>query len=214
MRLSLRWAERFEGRFGSSGTRSSACSGRHGEDLRLFSAQALVEMGFHGYSIGDWRSGSRRRRCSTCSTSWSALPSDSRAISWAWEARRSASGDEAWRDMCDCVMRPARDATGWCSLAGPSQLRNARFADDPRPVDPLSSSPMAGLFPRYWAIWSNRGDPRDDGPDRSQPRLLSGSHARPELAISEGRLDAYIEDTHRNWAEGETEGPDASAKRG
>ena len=32
--------------------------------------------------------------------------------------------------------------------------------------------------------------------------LMSGAR----LAISEGRLGAYIEDTQRNWAEGEAEG--------
>jgi queuine tRNA-ribosyltransferase len=33
--------------------------------------------------------------------------------------------------------------------------------------------------------------------------LMAGAR----FAISEGRLDAYIEDTQRNWTEGETEGP-------
>jgi queuine tRNA-ribosyltransferase len=33
--------------------------------------------------------------------------------------------------------------------------------------------------------------------------LMAGAR----LAISEGRLDAYIEDTQRNWTEGEAEGP-------
>ena len=54
MRLSLRWAERSKNAFGQQPGRAifGIVQGGTEKDLRLFSAQALVEMDFHGYSIG------------------------------------------------------------------------------------------------------------------------------------------------------------------
>src|SRR5271170_1492505 len=54
MRLSLRWAERSKNAFGQQAGRAifGIVHGGTEKDLRLSSAKALVEMGFHGYAIG------------------------------------------------------------------------------------------------------------------------------------------------------------------
>src|SRR6202041_3846541 len=54
MRLSLRWAERSNSAFGEQPGRAifGIVQGGTEKDLPLFGAQALVEMDFHGYSIG------------------------------------------------------------------------------------------------------------------------------------------------------------------
>ena len=55
-------------------------------------------------------------------------------------------------DMFDCVMPTRAGRHGMVfTRRGRINLRNARFADDPRPIDPLSSSPMARDYSRaYW----------------------------------------------------------------
>ena len=111
-------------------------------------------------------------------------------------------------DMCDCVMPTRAGRHGMAfSRRGRLNLRNARFTDDPRPVDPLSSSPMARDYCRaYWRHLVKGGEilammGLTEINLASYQDLMSGAR----LAIRERRLDAYIADTRRNWAEGETE---------
>ncbi len=91
---------------------------------------------------------------------------------------------------------------------GRLNLRNARFADDPRPVDPLSSSPMARDYSRaYWRHLVKSGEILAMmGLTEINLAYYQDLMAGARLAISEGRLDAYIDETQRNWAEGEAEG--------
>jgi queuine tRNA-ribosyltransferase len=91
---------------------------------------------------------------------------------------------------------------------GRLNLRNARFADDPRPVDPLSSSPMARDYSRaYWRHLTKSGEILAMmGLTEINLAYYQDLMAGARLAISEGRLDAYIAETHCNWAEGEAEG--------
>ena len=113
-------------------------------------------------------------------------------------------------DMFDCVHAdPRGTARAWSSpAAGRLNLRNARFADDPRPVDPLSSSPMARDYSRaYWRHLTKSGEilammGLTEINLAYYQDLMSGARQ----AIGEGRLDAYIAETQRNWAEGEAEG--------
>jgi queuine tRNA-ribosyltransferase len=91
---------------------------------------------------------------------------------------------------------------------GRLNLRNARFADDPRPIDPTSSSPMARDYSRaYWRHLVKSGEILAMmGLTEVNLAYYQDLMAGARRAIGEGRLDAYIEDTRRNWAEGEAEG--------
>ena len=62
--------------------------------------------------------------------------------------------------MFDCVMPTRAGRHGLVfTRRGRLNLRNARFADDPRPVDPLSSSPMARDYSRaYWRHLTKSGE--------------------------------------------------------
>jgi queuine tRNA-ribosyltransferase len=112
-------------------------------------------------------------------------------------------------DMCDCVMPTRAGRHGMVfTRRGRLNLRNARFADDPRPVDPMSSSPMARDYSRaYWRHLVKSGEilammGLTEINLAYYQDLMSGAR----LAISEGRLDTYIAATQQNWAEGEAEG--------
>ena len=111
-------------------------------------------------------------------------------------------------DMFDCVMPTRAGRHGLVfTRRGRLNLRNARFADDSRPIDPLSSSPMARDYSRaYWRHLTKSGEilammGLTEINLAYYQDLMSGAR----LAIKEGRFDAYIAETQRNWAEGEAE---------
>jgi queuine tRNA-ribosyltransferase len=111
-------------------------------------------------------------------------------------------------DMCDCVMPTRAGRHGMVfTPRGRLNLRNARFADDPRPIDPMSSSPMGRDYSRaYWRHLTKSGEilammGLTEINLAYYQDLMSGAR----LAIHEGRLDAYIAETQTNWAEGEAE---------
>ena len=111
-------------------------------------------------------------------------------------------------DMFDCVMptRAGRHGLAF-TRRGRLNLRNARFADDPRPVDPLSSSRMARDYSRaYWRHLVKAGEilammALTEINLAYYFDLMAGARQ----AIGEGRLDAYIDETRRSWAEGENQ---------
>jgi queuine tRNA-ribosyltransferase len=90
---------------------------------------------------------------------------------------------------------------------GRMNLRNARFADDPAPIDPLSSSAMARDYSRaYWRHLGKAGEilammALTEINLAYYQDLMAGARK----AIGEGSLDAYIAETERGWREGEAE---------
>ena len=112
-------------------------------------------------------------------------------------------------DMCDCVMPTRAGRHGMVfTRRGRLNLRNARFADDPRPVDPLSSSPMARDYSRaYWRHLTKSGELLSMmGLTEINLAYYQDLMSGARVAISEGRLDAYIAEAQQNWAEGEADG--------
>jgi queuine tRNA-ribosyltransferase len=214
MRLSLRWAERSKDAFGQQPGHAifGIVQGGTEKDLRLFSAQALVEMGFHGYSIGGLAVGEPQvAMLDTLDIVVPHLPSDKpRYLMGVGTPDDLLQAMRRGVDMCDCVMPTRAGRHGMAfTRRGRLNLRNARFADDPRPVDPLSSSPMARDYSRaYWRHLVKSGEILAMmGLTEINLAYYQDLMAGARLAISEGRLDAYIEDTQQNWAEGETQGP-------
>ena len=101
----------------------------------------------------------------------------------------------------------------WSSpAAGRLNLRNARFADDPRPIDPLSSSPMARDYSRaYWRHLTKSGEILAMmGLTEINLAYYQDLMAGARRAIGEGRLDAYIAECAAVWAERRGESDDGS----
>ena len=211
MRLSLRWAERSKGAFGEQsgraifgiiqGTEQDLC-------LRLFSTKALVEMNC-GYSIGGLAVGEpQATMLDTLEVMIPHLPADKpRYLMERRNARRSSSGvGRGVRVFVAQYRRAGRHGMVF-TRRGRLNLRNARFADDPRPIDPMSSSTMARDYSRaYWRHLVKSGEilammGLTEINLAYYQDLMSGAR----LAIGEGRLAAYVEDTQRNWSEGEAE---------
>ena len=91
---------------------------------------------------------------------------------------------------------------------GRMNLRNARFADDPRPIDPASSSPMARDYSRaYWRHLVKSGEILAMmGLTEINLAYYQDLMEGARRAIGARRLDSYIEDTIRGWAKGEAGG--------
>jgi queuine tRNA-ribosyltransferase len=112
-------------------------------------------------------------------------------------------------DMFDCVMPTRAGRHGMVfTRRGRLNLRNARFADDPRPIDPMSPLSMARDYSRaYWRHLTKSGEILGMmGLTEVNLAYYQDLMAGARLAISEGRLDTYIAATQQNWAQGEAEG--------
>jgi queuine tRNA-ribosyltransferase len=87
-------------------------------------------------------------------------------------------------------------------------LRNARWADDPRPIDEASSAPAARDYSRaYWRHLVKAGEILAMMALTAvnlayYQDLMAGARA----AIGEGRLSDYIAEVEAGWAAGEKDG--------
>ena len=212
MRLSLRWAERSKVAFGEQPGRAifGIVQGGTEKDLRVFSADGLVDMDFLGYAIGGLAVGEpQAAMLHMIEAVIPHLPFDKpRYLMGVGTPDDLLQAMRRGVDMFDCVMPTRAGRHGLVfTRRGRLNLRNARFADDPRPVDPMSPSPMARDYSRaYWRHLTKSGEilammGLTEINLAYYQDLMSGAR----LAIGEGRLDAYIADVQRDWAEGEAE---------
>jgi queuine tRNA-ribosyltransferase len=146
MRRSMRWAARcrdaFRPRagFGLFGIVQGSVS----ESLRRESAEALVGIGFDGYAIGGLAVGEPKNDMLRV-LEWTTphLPTARpRYLMGVGTPLDLVEAVSRGIDMFDCVMptRSGRTAQAWTRF-GPLNLRNARHADDPGPLDPTCGCP-------------------------------------------------------------------------
>ncbi len=140
MELSLRWAQRSREAHGDSpAALFGIVQGGMYPGLRLESLQGLAAIGFDGYAIGGLSVGEpHAERIRVLDTLDPALPADRpRYLMGVGTPEDIVESVLRGVDMFDCVMptRNARNAHLFTS-GGVLRLRNARFREDPRPVDP------------------------------------------------------------------------------
>ncbi|HEX2256312.1 MAG TPA: tRNA guanosine(34) transglycosylase Tgt, partial [Afifellaceae bacterium] len=146
MQLSLAWAERSKRPFGEGGGDGDGggaalfgiVQGGDQPDLRLRSAAGLVDIGFHGYAIGGLAVGEPQAvMLAMLEATVPALPEDAprylMGVGTPQDILRSVARGI---DMFDCVMptRAGRHGLAF-TRRGRVNLRNARHAEDPRPLD-------------------------------------------------------------------------------
>ena len=147
MELSMRWAQRsrdaFEKREGYG--LFGIVQGSVYEPLRLRSAEALKSIGFDGYAIGGLAVGEGQKEMfRVLDFTIPATPDDRpRYLMGVGKPSDILGAVERGVDMFDCVIptRSGRNARAYTSM-GEINLRNARHADDPRPLDPATNSPI------------------------------------------------------------------------
>ena len=157
MQLSLRWAARSRAAFlaapqpghGNFGI----VQGGTDEGLRLTSAEGLKQIGFEGYAIGGLAVGEGQElMLSTLDFTLPALPEDRpRYLMGVGTPADIIESVARGIDMFDCVMptRSGRHGQAFTRF-GRINLRNAKHADDPRPLDPQHPCPALSQYSRAY----------------------------------------------------------------
>jgi queuine tRNA-ribosyltransferase len=156
MRLSLAWAERGKRAFADAGQERALFGIVQGGDdasFRLQSACALVDIGFHGYAIGGLAVGEPQHvMLRVLQETVPALPIDRpRYLMGVGTPADIVEAVARGIDLFDCVLptRNGRHGLGF-TRGGPVNLKNAKHAEDPRPLDAESSCPAARDYSRAY----------------------------------------------------------------
>jgi queuine tRNA-ribosyltransferase len=155
MELSMRWAERSRAAFvlrPGHGIFGIVQGGVHA-DLRRRSAARLVEIGFEGYAIGGLAIGEGQAvTFAMVEASVPHLPLDRpRYLMGVGKPADIVGAVKRGVDMFDCVLPTRSGRTGQAfTRAGTLNLRNARHADDPAPLDPRCRCPACTGFSRAY----------------------------------------------------------------
>ena len=157
MQLSLRWAERSRKAFqlvaqpghGNFGI----AQGGTDEKRRLASAEGLKQIGFEGYAIGGLAVGEGQElMLSTLDFTAPALPEDRpRYLMGVGTPDDLLESVARGVDMFDCVMptRSGRHGQAFTRF-GKINLRNAKHAGDPRPLDAAHPCPAMAQYSRAY----------------------------------------------------------------
>lgn len=156
MRMSLRWAKRSRDEFKALNNPNALfgiVQGGMYEDLRDESLAGLVDIGFEGYAIGGLSVGEPKEDMfRVLAHTTPKLPENApRYLMGVGTPEDLVEGVSRGVDMFDCVM-PTRNArNGWLfTRFGDVKLRNARYRDDTRPLDPSCSCHTCKNFSRSY----------------------------------------------------------------
>jgi queuine tRNA-ribosyltransferase len=148
MLLSARWGQRSKDAFGDRPAQAlfGIQQGSTYEALRRESSDRLIEIGFDGYAIGGLAVGEgHAAMCAVLDYAADMLPPDRpRYLMGVGKPIDLVEAVARGVDMFDCVLptRSGRHGQAW-TLGGSINLKNARFAEDDEPLDPLSDCPAS-----------------------------------------------------------------------
>ncbi|AQS41553.1 MAG: Queuine tRNA-ribosyltransferase [Candidatus Tokpelaia hoelldobleri] len=210
MELSLRWAERCKTAFGVQAGKAmfGIVQGGDNEKLRERSAEALKTLDLKGYAIGGLAVGEPQEvMMAMLDVTCPLLPEDKpRYLMGVGTPDDILKSVARGVDMFDCVMptRAGRHGLAFTRF-GKINLRNARHAEDPRPLDPESPCPAARDYSRAYLhhlvkagealggmllTWNNLA---------YYQQLMEGIRA----AIEENRFTSFTEETQAQWVAGD-----------
>ena len=159
MEQSIRWAKRSRQEFDRGGEHAEKAAifgiqqGALDEALRKDSADALIDIGFDGYAVGGLAVGEGQEAMLGClDFAVGMLPSDRpRYLMGVGKPDDIVEAVVRGIDMFDCVLPTRSGRTGQAFTAdGPMNLRNARFAEDPEPIEPGCPCPACTTFSRAY----------------------------------------------------------------
>ncbi len=155
MELSMRWAERSRHAFGDKpghGIFGIVQGGVH-PDLRVRSAARLIDIGFDGYAVGGLAIGEGQATTfAVLDATVPALPADRpRYLMGVGKPADLVGAVLRGIDMFDCVLptRSGRTAQAFIRR-GQLNLRNARHANDPAPLDRECGCPACTGYTRAY----------------------------------------------------------------
>ncbi|HWJ71781.1 MAG TPA: tRNA guanosine(34) transglycosylase Tgt [Kaistia sp.] len=210
MQLSLRWAERSKAAFGDQPGKAifGIVQGGDNERLRAESATALRDMDFKGYSIGGLAVGEPQAvMLRILAMTTPILPAGKpRYLMGVGTPDDILESVARGVDMFDCVMptRAGRHGLAFTRF-GKVNIKNARHAEDHRPLDEASDCPASRDYSRAYLhhlfkanetlgamllTWNNLA---------YYQSLMAGIRA----AIDEARFEDFRLATKEGWAKGD-----------
>ncbi|PJR12171.1 tRNA guanosine(34) transglycosylase Tgt [Sinorhizobium meliloti] len=210
MEMSLRWAERCKVAFGDQPGRAMFGIVQGGDipRLRERSALALRDLDLKGYAVGGLAVGEPQEvMLGMLDVTCPVLPADKpRYLMGVGTPDDILKSVAHGIDMFDCVM-PTRSGRHGLAFTryGRINLRNARHAEDTRPLDEQSSCPATRDYSRAYLHHLIRSNESLGG------MLLSWSNlayyqelmAGIRKAIEEGRYTDFMAETMEGWQRGD-----------
>ena len=210
MRMSMRWAQRSRDAFGDRPGHAlfGIMQGGVTRELREESAEALKAIGFEGYAIGGLAVGEGQEAMfGVLDYAPGFLPEDKpRYLMGVGKPDDIVGAVQRGVDMMDCVLpsRSGRTGQAW-TRRGQVNIKNARHADDPRPLDAECTCPACTGYSRAYLHHVFRSGEMISGMLLTWHNL----HYFQELmqgmrdAIAGGRLDGFVADFHAERASGD-----------
>ena len=156
MRMSLRWAKRCKDEFErleNPNALFGIVQGGMYEHLREESLQGLKELDFHGYAIGGLSVGEPKEDMMRIldAIAYQLPENKPRYLMGVGTPEDLGAGVSKGIDMFDCVM-PTRNArNGWLfTRYGDVKIRNSKYKDDLRPLDPTCNCYACRNFTRAY----------------------------------------------------------------
>jgi queuine tRNA-ribosyltransferase len=211
MALSLRWAERSKRAFETAPAGYMLFGIVQGGDLpelRQASARGLVDIGFHGYAIGGLAVGEPQAvMLAMIEQTAPVLPADRpRYLMGVGTPEDLLEAVKRGIDMFDCVM-PTRNGRHGVAFTrfGQVNLRNARHADDPRPLDETSSWPSTRNMSRAYLHHLVKSGETLGAMLLSEINIAYYQRLMRDIgdAIAQGTFPDFHERTRRGWAQGD-----------
>ena len=212
MRMSMRWAERCRkafvqregyGQFG-------IVQGSIFEDLRRESIDLLNELDFEGYAVGGLAVGEGQEAMfETLEFTTPHMRTDKpRYLMGVGKPADIIGGIARGIDMFDCVMPTRSGRTGQAfTRRGTVNIKNARHADDPRPLDEGCSCPACTRYSRAYLHHLFKAE------EVLGLMLLSRHNITyyqdltrgAREALDDGRFESYSKTFHETYALGDIE---------
>ncbi len=198
MRLSMRWAERSREAFGDRPGHAlfGIMQGGLEQDLREESAEALKQIGFEGYAVGGLAVGEGQEAMFSClDYAPDFLPEDKpRYLMGVGKPDDIVGAVARGIDMMDCVLPSRSGRTGQVfTRYGVVNIKNARHADDPRPLDENCTCPACSNYSRAYLHHVFRSNEMISG------MLLTWHNLHYFQEIMQGMRDAISEGTFTQW---------------
>ncbi|WP_412554265.1 tRNA guanosine(34) transglycosylase Tgt [Shimia sp. MIT1388] len=212
MRLSMRWAQRSRDAFGDRPGHAlfGIQQGGLEQDFREESAEALKEIGFDGYAVGGLAVGEGQEKMFGClDYAPDMLPVDKpRYLMGVGKPDDIVGAVKRGIDMMDCVLPSRSGRTGQVfTRRGVVNIKNARHADDPRPLDESCTCPACSNYSRAYLHHVFRSNEMISGMLLTWHNLHYFQQIMQEMrdAIAAGTFEAWEKEFHAMRAQGDIE---------
>ena len=210
MELSMRWAARSKEAFGDRPGHAlfGIQQGGVTEHLRAESAEALQAIGFEGYAVGGLAVGEGQEAMfGVLDYAPDMLPADKpRYLMGVGKPDDIVGAVKRGIDMMDCVLPSRSGRTGQAfTRNGVVNIKNARHADDPRPLDADCGCPACTGYSRAYLHHVFRAGEMISGMLLTWHNLqyYQDLMAGMRDAIAAGAFDAFEQQFHADRADGD-----------